>query len=149
MNRMLAKKTDVDRKYLLYLEVGRSLMNLEKEYEASMVRLSKYMIETDAPKITALKHQTSKALYSVPKGGKKYLLEAGTQEDLQDTQPMTATQKAKKLKGRYKRNYKWLMRERWSQKPVYGKFPSLLEKEYFDREQSFQWMKYRGLKGEI
>ena len=81
-----------------------------------MVGLSKYMIEKDDPQITAfLNHQTSKALYSVPKEARKYLLEAGTQEDLQDTQPMTATQKAKKLKDRYKRDYKKLMRERLSQ----------------------------------
>ena len=37
MNLMLAKKADVDRIYLPCQEGGRSLMNLEKEYKATMI----------------------------------------------------------------------------------------------------------------
>ena len=36
----------------------------------------------------------------------------------------------------------------WSQKPMHGKFPNNLRKEYIDIQQSFQWMKHCGLKGE-
>ena len=62
------------------------------------------MIEKYDLQITALlKHQISMALYCAPKEAKKYLLEAGTQEALQDNLPMTATQKVKKLKDRYGR----------------------------------------------
>ena len=43
MNQMLAKKADVDRVYLPCQEDGRSLMNLEKEYEATMIGLQTYM----------------------------------------------------------------------------------------------------------
>ena len=39
MNRMLAKKADVERIYLPYQEDLRSLMNLEKEYKATMIGL--------------------------------------------------------------------------------------------------------------
>ena len=45
MNQMLAKKADVDRIYLPCLEGGRSLMNLEIEYKATMVGLHKYMTD--------------------------------------------------------------------------------------------------------
>ena len=44
MNWMLAKKADVDRIYLPCQEGRRSLMNLEKEYKATMVGLHKYMM---------------------------------------------------------------------------------------------------------
>ena len=107
------------------------------------------MIEKDDPQITGLlKHQIPKALSSVPKEAKKYLLQAGTQEEIQDTQPMTATQKVKMLKDRYKIAYKKLMRERWYHKQMHGKFPTLLEKEYIDTEEVFHWMKFSELKGE-
>ena len=66
MNQMLAKKADVDRIYLPYQEGGRSLMNLEKEYKATMVGL--YMMNKEDPQIqVVLRHQTAKALHSIPK----------------------------------------------------------------------------------
>ena len=47
INWMLAKKADVDRIYLPCQEGGRSLMNLEKEYKATMVGLHKYLVNKD------------------------------------------------------------------------------------------------------
>ena len=43
MNQMLAKEADVDRIYLPCLEGGRPLINLEKEYKATMIGLQTYM----------------------------------------------------------------------------------------------------------
>ena len=43
MNWMLAMKADVDRIYLSCQEGGRSLMNLEKEYKATMIGLETYL----------------------------------------------------------------------------------------------------------
>ena len=43
MNWMLAMKADVDRIYLSCQEGGRSLMNLEKEYKATMIGLQTYL----------------------------------------------------------------------------------------------------------
>ena len=60
MNRMLARKADVDRIYLPYQEGGRSLMNLEKEYKSTMIGLQKYMTNKDDVQIQAvLRHQNS------------------------------------------------------------------------------------------
>ena len=63
MNQMLAKKADVDRIYLLCQEGGRSLMNLEKEYKATMIRLQTYMTNKDDVQIQAVP-QTPKCIGS-------------------------------------------------------------------------------------
>ena len=41
-----------------------------------------------------------------------------------------------------------MMKYRWSKKPMHGKFPNHLGKEYIDVQQSFQWMKHSEPKGE-
>ena len=77
MNWMLAKKADADRIYLPYQEGGRSLMNPEKEYKATMVGLHKYMMNKEDSQIqAALRHHTGKALHSIPKEAEAYLTEA-------------------------------------------------------------------------
>ena len=53
MNWMLAKTADVDRIYLPCQEGGRSLMNLEKEYKATMIGLKTYMTNKDDVQIQA------------------------------------------------------------------------------------------------
>ena len=92
MNRMLAKKADMDRIYLPYLQRGSGLMNLEKEYKARMVGLFKYMRTKKYPQIAAiLRHQRSKALYSVPAEAIKYMNETQTEEDMYTEDALTAT----------------------------------------------------------
>ena len=83
MNWMLAKKADEDMKYLPYQEGGRSLMNLEKKYKATMIGLQTCMTNKDDVQMQAvLRYQNSKALHSVPKEAEKYLTEAGTTHDM-------------------------------------------------------------------
>ena len=60
----------------------------------------------------------------------------------------TATWKAKKLKLKYKEDCKKLVRNKWKEKAMYGKFPKYQQEGHVDVEMSFQWMKYTGLKGE-
>ena len=92
MNRMLAKKADVERIYLPCQECGRSLMNLEKKYKATMVGLHKYMMNKEDPQIKAvLRHQTAKALHSIPKEAEAYLTEAGTKDLITNDLPKSAT----------------------------------------------------------
>ena len=149
MNLMLAKKADVDRIYLPCQEGGRSLMNLEKEYKATMVGLHKYMMNKEDPQIQAvLRHQTTKALHSIPKEAEAYLTEAGTKDLITNDLPKSATWKAKKLKLKYKEDVNKLVKDRWKEKAMHGKLPKYLEKDHVDQEMSFQWMKYTGLKGE-
>ena len=58
MNQMLPMKADVDRIYLPCQEGGRSLMNLEKEYKATMIGLQTYKTNKDDVQIQAvLRHQ--------------------------------------------------------------------------------------------
>ena len=105
MNWMLAKKAYVDRIYLPCQEGGRSLMNLEKEYKATVVALHKYVMNKEDPQIKAvLRHQTAKALHSVPKEAEAYLTEAGTKDLITNDLPKSVTWKAKKLKLKYKKD---------------------------------------------
>ena len=60
----------------------------------------------------------------------------------------TATWKAKQLKLKYKEDFKKMVRDKWKEKNMYGKFPSYLDKDHVDVELSFQWMKHTGPKGE-
>ena len=150
MNQMLAKKTDVDRIYLPCQEGKRSLMNLEKEYKATVIGLQTYRTNKDDVQIQAvLRHQNSKALHSVPKEAEKYLTEAGTTDDMTNDHGKAATWKAKQLKLKYKEDFKKVVRDKWKGKAMYGKFPNYLDKDHVDVELSFQWMKHTGLKGEL
>ena len=60
----------------------------------------------------------------------------------------TATWKAKQLKLKYKEDFKKMVRDKWKEKAMHGKFPSYLDKDHVDVELSFKWMKHTGLKGE-
>ena len=98
MNRMLAKKADVDRIYLPCQEGGRSLMNLEKEYKATMVGLHKYVMNKEDSQIQAvLRHQTAKALHSIPKEAEAYLTEAGTKDLITNDLPKSGNSSIKRM----------------------------------------------------
>ena len=149
MDQMLAKKADVDRIYLPCQEGGRSLINLEKEYKATMIGLQTYMTNKDDVQIQAvLRLQNCKALHSVLKEAEKYLTEAATTDDMTNDHGKTATWKAKQLKLKYKEDFKKMVRDKWKEKSMYGKFPNYLDKDHVDVELSFEWMKHTGLKGE-
>ena len=120
-----------------------------KKYKATMIGLQAYMTNKDVVQIQAvLRHQNSKALHSVPKEEEKYLTEAGTTHDMTSDHGKTATWRAKHLKLKYKEDFKKMVRDRWKEKAMYGKFPNYLDKDYVDVELSFKWMKHTGLKGE-
>ena len=134
MNQILAKKADVDRIYLPCQKGGRSLMNLEKEYKATMVGLHKYMMNKEDPQIKAvLRHQTAKALHSIPNEAEAYLTEAGTKDVITNDLPKSTTWKAKKLKLKYKENVDKLVKDRWKEKVMHGLLPKYLEKDHVIR----------------
>ena len=144
----LAKKTDVDRIYLPCQEDGKSLMNEEHEYKAKMTGLQKYMTNKDDIQIQAIhQHQNSKAVHYVTKKAETYLHKARTIHYMSSNHDKAATWKAKKLKLKYKEDYKKLVKDKWKDKAMHGKFPRYLHKNYVDTELSFQWMNYTGLKG--
>ena len=149
MSQMLAMKADVDRIYLPCQESGRSFMNLEKEYKATIIGLQTYMANKDDVQIQVVfRHQNSKALHSVPKETEKYLTEAGTTDDMTNNNGKTATWKAKQLKLKCKVDFKKMVRDKWKEKAIHGKFPNYLDKDHVNVELSFEWMKHTGLKGE-
>ena len=101
------------------------------------------------PQIQAvLRHQTAKALHSIPKEADAYLTEAGTKDLITNDLPKSAAWKTKNLKLKYKEDINKLVKDGWKGKAVHGKIPKYLGKDHVDQEMSFQWMKYTGLKGE-
>ena len=124
-------------------------MNLEKKYKATMIGLKTFMTIKDDVQIQAVhRHQNSKALHSVPKEAEKYLTEAGTTDDMTNVHGKTTTWKAKQLKLKYKEDFKKMVRDKWREKAMHGKFPNYLDKDHVDVELSFKWLKHTGLKGE-
>ena len=79
-----------------------------------------------------LRHQNSKALHSVPKEAEKYLTEAGTTDDMTNDHGKTATWKAKQLKLKYKEDFKKMVRDKWKEKAMHGKFLNYLDKDHVD-----------------
>ena len=114
-----------------------------------MIGPQTYMTNKDDVQIqTVLRHQNSKALHSVPKEArKKYLTEAGITDDMVNDHGKTATWKAKQLKLKYKEDFKKMVRDRWKEKAMHGKFPNYLDKDHVDVELSFKWMKHTEFKG--
>ena len=91
-----------------------------------MIGLQTYMTNKDDVQIQAvLRHQNSKALHSVPKEVEKYLTEAGTTDDMTNVHGKTATWKAKQLKLKYKEDIKKMVRDKWKEKAMHGKFPTI------------------------
>ena len=78
----------------------------------------------------------------------KYLTEAGTTEDMTNDYGKTATWKAKQLKLKYKEDFKKMVRDKWKEKAMHGKFPDYLDKDHVDVELSFKGMKHTRCKGE-
>ena len=149
MNWMVARKAAVDRIYLPCQEGARSLMNLEKEYKATMIGLQTYMTNNDDVQIQGvLRHQNCKVLHSAPKEAEKYLTEAGTTDGMTNDHGKTATWKAKQLKLKYKEDFMKMVRDKWKEKAMHGKFSNYLDKDHVDVELSFEWMNHTGLKGE-
>ena len=91
-----------------------------------MIGLQTYMTNKDDVQIQAiLRHQNSKALHSVTKEAEKYLTEAGTTDDMTNDHGKTAMWKAKQLNLKYKEDFKKMVRVKWKEKAMHGKFPRL------------------------
>ena len=106
------------------------------------------MMKKEDPQIQAvLRHQTAKALHSIPKEAEAFLTEAGTKDLITNDLSKSATWKAKKLKLNYKEDVNKLMKDRWKEKAMHDKLPKYLEKDHVDQEMSLQWMKCTRLKG--
>ena len=87
------------------------------------------MMNKEDPQIQAvLRHQTAKALHSIPKEAETYLTEAGTKDLITNDLPKSATWKAKKLKLKYKEDVYKLVKDRWKEKLCMVNSPSTWRK---------------------
>ena len=85
-----------------------------------------------------LRYQNSKALHSLFKEAENYLTEAGTTDDMTNDHGKTATWKAKQLKLKYKEDFKKMVRDKWKEKTMHGKFPNYVDKDHVDVETIIQ-----------
>ena len=114
-----------------------------------MIGLQTHLTNKDDVQIQAvLRHQNSKALHSVPKEDEKCLTETETTDDLTNDHGKIATWNATQLKLKYKEDFKMMVKDKWKEKAMHGKFPNYLDMEHVDVELSFEWMKHTGRKGE-
>ena len=142
MNLMLAKKADVDRIYLPCQEGWRSLINMEKEYKATLIGLQTYMTNKDDVQIQAvLRH------HSVPKEAEK-IPDRGWNNRWHDQWSCQDRHLEGQTAEAQVQDIKKMVRDRWKEKAMQGKFPNYLDKDCVDVELSFEWMKHTGLEGE-
>ena len=97
------------------------------------------MMTKNDPQIQAvLRHHNFKALHSVPNEADKYLTEAGTLQDLTTDIHKAAIQKANQLKLKYKKDVKKMVKDKWKEKAMYGKFHKYLGRDHIDMGLSFE-----------
>ena len=101
--------------------------------------LSRYRLSSDT---------RTPRLFTLPKEAEKYLTEARTTDDMTIDHGKTGAWKAKQLKLKYKEDFKKMVRDKWKEKAMHGKFLNYLDKDHVNIELSFKWMKHTRLKGE-
>ena len=79
---------------------------------------SRYKLSSDT--------RTPRLFTLYPKEAEKYLHEAGTTDDITNDHGKTVTWKAKQLKLKYKEDFKKMVRDKWKEKAMHGKFPNYL-----------------------
>ena len=71
-----------------------------------------------------LRHQKNMALYFVSKKAEAYLNEAGSTDDVTSDHRKISERMAKKLKLKYKEDYKKMMKNKWRERPHTENFPT-------------------------
>jgi hypothetical protein len=148
MNRMHHPKADVDRMYVSRKDGGRGMTQLENSYKVSTVGLETYLKEShDHLLQKVFQHEKSKKLYSVHKEAEKFKLESGT-EDLIPKENESLTEKAKRLKEKFKDNLQEQLQSRWESKPLHGQYIARINKADVDKQKRHTWLRGTGLKSE-
>ena len=140
-------KTNVGRIYLPCQEGVRRLINLEKIHGSHGCNLKVHDTKGWYPDQALLKHQWSNTLHSVPRK-LKGTLPKQEQQMMWMKSIWWLPHRRLQSWSQNTRDYKKLMKETWTRKPMHVKFPKHLDNEYIDAEQSFQRMENIRVKGE-
>jgi hypothetical protein len=105
-------------------------MQIEGAYITEVIKLKEYVEHTEDPLMQIVRthqHNTSSTLFHTATNLQKSL-----QSDM------------KQIKNTIARNLK----ERWEVKRLHGQFPQILDEGLIDKEQSYRWLKFGGIKGD-
>ena len=142
-------KADVDRLYLPRSSGGRGMMQVELCYKTSTIAMNKYLSSTDDWLMQLVcKHENSKKSNSVSKEACKFARELGVDLEVDEEPGTTAAEKAKQIKQTAKKNGQKQIEERWSQKPLHGKYILRSRNADVDQATTHQWLRSSGLKAE-
>ena len=133
-HRMHHPKADVDRLYLPRKEGGRGMTNLELAYKTTTISLQTYLhTSMDWMMKLVETHETKKRLHSVIKQSKIFEDEYELDETEQQTS-QSATKIAKKRKVDAKRQGLLMIKDRWLNKPLHGKYPTRTQNENIEEQ---------------
>ena len=148
IERMNHPKADVERIYLPRQVGGRGLTQLELAYKTTTMGLNVYLEQTEDKLLKLVhKHVNNKKLYSVSKDASKIKSKSEVHNlSRNDSEPITKF--AKRIKQETKENLQKKMRQTWEEKPIYGQYPTRVNKPDVDQEKTHQWLRSSGLKSE-
>ena len=148
-NNMRHPKSDISRLYLPRIEGGRGLLQLEASYRVATIGLSTYLTETTDDFLKLVySHEQSKRKYSIVKDSIKFQEIINVKNDNPDDfQEKTSTEKAKIVKKQAKQEIMKQFHSSWENKHLHGQYKKRLNKNDTDRQATNSWLKSSTLKG--
>ena len=148
-NKMHHPKADIDRLYLPRSIGGRGMIQIELSYKTTTIGMSTYLnTSKDWMLALVLQHEREKKLHSITKESQKFARELEYNETNNEEERLPATKAAKKVKQASKKNGQQQLIDRWSQKPLHGKYTLRSQKADVDQIATHQWLRSSGLKAE-
>ena len=142
-------KADVDRLYLPRSSSGSGMIELETSYKTTTIGMQKYLTVSNDWMIQLVRqHEENKKLHSIVKEARRFKREF--ERKIQNTvnEDLPASKRAKHLKQYAKKCATKQLSERWSQKPLHGKYPLRCQQADEDQTATHQWLRSSGLKAE-
>jgi len=150
MNRMHHPRADVDRLYVKRKEGGRGLIQIENAYITSTIGLDMYLQNNHDPLLRLVyQHDKGKNIYSIHKESNKFKTQCDRIAEQEPPLPSDSdTEKARKIKKKYKDELHKQQVERWHSKVLHGQYPTQVSKDDVDNEKTYSWLRSTGLKAE-
>ena len=116
-------KADFDRLYLPRKRAGRGIIQLEMAYKITTIAMSMYLSNTTDWMLKLVhQHQQHKRLHYIIKEARKYESDLDLTIENSPNARLPATKQAKHVKGAAKPCGVNKLDEKWSQKPLRGKY---------------------------
>jgi len=148
-SRMHHPKADVDRLYLPRSKGGRGMIQLEMSFKTTTIAMTTYLNSTtDWMLQLVLHHEGTKKLHSITKETANFKHEFNFQYENANYNDQPLLKQAKLVKQAAKKCGIEKLTEKWSQKPLHGKFNLRSQQADVDQIATHQWLRSSGLKAE-